>query len=176
MLSEDLKILQLTVPKADAFAGDTASEVLNMHQYRKLTLIIQAGANAGTGRMAPEVLACSRYDSATLTSPVTCQVQKGTNGTFGDTLAAPVSVMVSGVNAYSAPANLANTVIVIDVSADAVRAAGVTGGFTPVGVKVKTHELVDATIGGSILAILSDGGPVSSTSGYLVSGLAYRGY
>lgn len=177
MLSEQVKILQLSPPAADRFSGTVTSQVVNMSQYRKCTFVIEAGVNTSSiGRIAPQVQACSRYDSATSVSPVTCSVQKGTNWTYGDTLAAASAVVVSGVNATSAPAAFQNTVLVIECNADQVRAAGSDGGFTPVGVRLVTSEVVDSPIVGSVLCILSE--PLFGTkqSAYLVSGLSYRGY
>lgn len=154
MLSENVKIIMLRAPVADAFNGDPLMAAVGCANYRKCTFVVSMGVNtAGTGRV--KFLAFGADVSAgTNKTEIGCWVRTGT-GSAPDTLSALVRAEAGAAVSQAAAACVA-TQHIIEVDVEEAKKAQEAAGFAFNGIALQVDETVDDPIVGSVLCILSE--------------------
>lgn len=154
MLSENVKIIQLRAPVADAFNGDPLMAAVGVANYRKCTFIVNMGVNtAGAGRV--KFLAFGADVAAGTNKTEIGFWQRTGTGSAPDTLGALTRVE-AGASAAVAAANCVATQHIIEVDVEEAKKAQEAAGFAFNGIALQVDETVDDPIVGSVTCILSE--------------------
>ena len=165
MLSEHVKIRQLTAPAADFANGSPDTAVIGVGNARWATFIINIGVAAGAGDLKPIAKVCA-VNAKTNAQSVGGWLRQGT-GSAPDTIAAPVR-QETGSEVNIAAANCVATQHVLEVNVEEARNVWTTAGYTgTLGLYLTLTETQGDAMVGGVTCILSesrfDGGTLPVT-------------
>lgn len=140
---EENQVVCVLLPDADRWAGDSATDVVNMKLYGRCTFIIIEGAG-GTGTMTPTVEECTAADGTGATA-IAHRYKLCASAGSADTWTAWAAATTAGVISVAG----ANKMTAIEV-----RSSDLSSG-SPF-VRLQVTETDSTAVDGCIMAILSE--------------------